>query len=50
MYPDDILTYADIWDKAVKDNLNNIQRVAQPLQKFLPYHQWEAFTKTLLGQ
>jgi len=50
VYPDDILTYGDAWDQSVKDNLNNMPLVAQPLQKFIPDFQWEAFSKVLSGE
>ncbi|MBY8963033.1 SET domain-containing protein [Flavobacterium sp. D11R37] len=50
VYPDDLLKYHDIWDKAIQDNLHKIQEVAQPLQKFIPANLWEEFSKVLAGQ
>jgi len=50
VYPDDILRYHDIWDKAVQDNLGNIEAVQQPLQKFIPQRQWDAFSRVLSGE
>jgi hypothetical protein len=50
VYPDDILRCHAEWDKAVSDNLGNIAAVNQPLQKFIPQRQWNAFNRVLKGQ
>lgn len=50
VYPDDILNYHEIWDKAISDNLDNIKKVNQPLQKFISKRQWDEFSKVLSGE
>lgn len=50
VYPDDILTYYEAWDKSVQDNLDNISQVPQPLKKFIPEKNWAEFSKVLQGQ
>lgn len=50
VYPDDILTYHETWDKQITDNLNNIAMVAQPLRQFIPQETWSEFSKVIRGQ
>lgn len=50
VYPDDILRYHPIWDKAVKDNLQEIKRQEQPLLKFIPPQVWRDFSEVIAGQ
>ncbi|RZJ67377.1 MAG: SET domain-containing protein-lysine N-methyltransferase [Flavobacterium sp.] len=50
VYPDDILKYHEVWDKSILDNLENIQQVAQPLQRFIPEETWNEFGKVLSGE
>lgn len=50
VYPDDILHYHEIWDKAIADNLNAIEAVNQPLKKFITAGHWDAFSKVLKGE
>jgi hypothetical protein len=50
VYPDDILNYHEVWDKAILDNLANIGVVDQPLLKFITQANWEEFSKVLSGE
>jgi len=50
VYPDDILTYHETWDKQITDNLNNIAMVTQPLRQFIPQETWNEFSKVIRGQ
>lgn len=50
VYPDDILKYHAVWDKAILDNLENIKLEAQPLLKFIPEQTWKDFSKVLSGR
>ncbi|RYD92980.1 MAG: SET domain-containing protein-lysine N-methyltransferase [Sphingobacteriales bacterium] len=50
VYPDDILKYHKEWDKSILDNLENIEQVAQPLQRFIPEATWNEFGKVLSGE
>ena len=50
VYPDDILTHHEVWDKAILDNLENIQRVPQPLEKFIPKKNWDEFNEVITGK
>lgn len=50
VYPDDILNYYAEWDKAILDNLANMGKVGQPLQKFIPKKHWDEFSKVLSGE
>lgn len=50
VYPDDILRYHDVWDKAIEDNLRNIPLVNQPLLKFIPEANWNEFKKVISGE
>jgi len=50
VYPDDILTYHNEWDRSIVDNLENISKVEQPLQKFIPKKNWEEFNKVMNGE
>lgn len=49
VYPDDILKYYAVWDKAVSDNLTVMKEVAQPLLKFIPEAVWKDFSNVLNG-
>lgn len=50
VYPDDILRYHKVWDQAVIDNLQNINKLAQPLDKFLSVKTKEEFNKVIAGE
>ncbi len=50
VYPDDILKYHAVWDKAILDNLENIKLEAQPLLKFIPEQTWEDFSRVISGE
>ncbi len=50
VYPDDILKYHAVWDKAILDNLENIKLEAQPLLKFIPEQTWEDFSRVISGK
>lgn len=50
VYPDDLLHYYDIWDKAVLENLAQIGQVAQPLQKFITPQHWAEFSRVIAGE
>ena len=50
VYPDDILNYHEVWDKAILDNLANMGVVDQPLLKFIPQGTWGEFSKVLTGE
>ncbi len=50
VYPDDILKYYPLWDSLIADNIKEIGKVAQPLQKFIYPHNWEEFSKVMKGQ
>lgn len=41
VYPDDLLHYAERWDKQLAAAFPGMMQVAQPLQKFLPQKTWE---------
>lgn len=49
VYPDDLLNYHEKWDGLIKDNLQNIASVNQPLQKFIPEKTWEEFQEVIQG-
>lgn len=49
VYPDDLLHYHEKWDGLIKDNLQNIGSVSQPLQKFIPEKTWKEFTDVIQG-
>jgi hypothetical protein len=50
VYPDDILTYHELWDKHIIDNLKNISMVNQPLRRFVSEDTWKEFSKVIRGQ
>lgn len=50
VYPDDLLHYYEAWDKLILDNLDNISRLPQPLQKFIPQPVWSDFSRVLSGE
>ena len=50
VYPDDILKYHTIWDQAVIDNLQNINKLAQPLDKFISAKTREEFNRVISGE
>ncbi|KAF2518878.1 SET domain-containing protein [Flavobacterium salilacus subsp. salilacus] len=50
VYPDDLLKYHPVWDNTVIENLPNINKVAQPLQKFIPAAVWDEFSEVLAGR
>ncbi len=50
VYPDDILKYYRLWDNNVRERLPFIGQVAQPLQKFIPYNNWQEFTEVMVGK
>ena len=50
VYPDDILRYHELWDKAIIDNLDNIKIHDQPLKKYISKQNWDEFGKVLSGE
>ena len=50
VYPDDILRYHELWDKAIIDNLDNIKAHEQPLKKYISRQSWDEFGKVLSGE
>ena len=50
VYPDDILRYHELWDKAIIDNLDNIKAHEQPLKKYISGQSWDEFGKVLSGE
>jgi len=50
VYPDDILRYHELWDKAILDNLDNVKKHDQPLKKYISKQNWDEFGKVLSGQ
>lgn len=50
VYPDDILTYHEEWDKSIIDNLPIIDTVPQPLKRFIPENNWNEFSKVIKGE
>lgn len=50
VYPDDILKYYSLWDKAVSDNLANLKQVEQPLLKFIAKPIWKEFSEVIEGR
>lgn len=50
VYPDDILRYHELWDKAIIDNLDNIKAHEQPLKKYISGQNWDEFGKVLSGE
>ena len=49
VYPDDILKYYPLWDKLIIDRFSDISTVGQPLLKFVPEANWDAFSKVMKG-
>lgn len=49
VYPDDILRYYELWDKAILDNLDNIRVHDQPLKKYISKQNWDEFGNVLSG-
>ena len=50
VYPDDLLRYHDVWDQAVRQNLDEILKVDQPLQSYIPDKTWSEFVQVLEGK
>lgn len=50
VYPDDILTYYEDWDKLIVDRFDDIKSVDQPLRKFIAVEHWAAFSKVMRGE
>lgn len=50
VYPDDLVRLFPKYDQTILENLQNIKRVKQPLQKYIPDLTWIAFEKVLNGQ
>ena len=50
VYPDDILRYHELWDKAILDNLDSIKAHEQPLKKYISKQNWDEFGKVLSGE
>ncbi|HLA54630.1 MAG TPA: SET domain-containing protein [Flavobacterium sp.] len=49
VYPDDILRYYAEWDQSIKDNMDAMAIVDQPLKKFIPNETWQEFQKVMSG-
>ncbi|RZJ68522.1 MAG: SET domain-containing protein-lysine N-methyltransferase [Flavobacterium sp.] len=50
VYPDDLLRYHETWDNLVRDNLDLIRNVEQPLQPFVNQNIWNEFESVIDGQ
>lgn len=50
VYPDDLLRYHAIWDKAIYNNLQEIKKHDQPLLKFIPQYIWNEFHRVIEGE
>lgn len=50
VYPDDLLKYADRWDRQWQETLPMLTRVEQPLQSFLPAATRNTITDILTGK
>ncbi len=50
VYPDDLLKYHKVWDQKIEENLPAIERLEQPLQKFIPKETWNEFSKVIKGE
>jgi hypothetical protein len=50
VYPDDLLRHYEEWDQMIKDNLQNMTKVNQPLQKFISEKTWTEFSKVIEGK
>ncbi len=49
VYPDDLLQYHGEWDQLVRDRLEDIAQVDQPLKKYIAPETWTEFAQVIQG-
>ena len=49
VYPDDLLNYHQEWDQLIRERLDDITSVDQPLKKYIPQETWDEFSRVIAG-